>query len=753
LESRLVLMGLTGPPPTLSSVTPNAVPEGTAGAVITVTGSNFVPSAVVDFNGIDLPTTFVNSSQLTATIPGSLLKEETMPEHGFLNGFANITVVEFNVVSNPLPFTITEAPIVAQGGFSFTGPLVLNATLATFTDTGGPEFFFDYQAVVDWGDGSSDSGAISGPDASGVFTVTDTHVYPNNNPFIIKVTITHETAPPVTVMDFVNGGGPVNATGGFQVNGVEGQPINNVKVATFTNPSNPGEPASNFSATVAWGDGTTSTGAIFGPDAGGVYTVTGSHTYVEEGQPEHGGPFTITVTILHMGISSVQVTDPTNIVEAPLSATGGFSFTGPTLSNVTLATFSDTGGAEPLVDYAASVNWGDGTTTAGTISLPSGSSVFTVSGSHTYSTLSSFTITVTITHETAPPVTVTDRVSTPVTVTATGGFTVFGVEGMPNTNVTVATFTSSNPNARASDFTATIKWGDGPFQNVNDVTTGTISGPGPGGVFTVTGSYTYIEESDDVGQLADTLSATPFYTITVTITPATGAAATALSQGRIFDAPLNVTGGFNITGTAGSSLSATVATFIDTGHPIEIGTNIYVATVDWGDGSSPDQATISGPNGGGVFTVTDGHTYASAGVFTITVTIAHEFATTVSVTDTATINAPVRPPGADNGGPKQASPAATVDQPPAIDQLFGMHLTQQGQLVDSGASQSDSQAQRAALLARSSATSPSAETDLYWQLDQRQNRVMDSNDGAAYDLALALESNLPGSTQWWTAPS
>ena len=32
-------------------------------------------------------------------------------------------------------------------------------------------------------------------------------------------------------------------------------------------------------------------------------------------------------------------------------------------------------------------------------------------------------------------------------------------------------------------------------------------------------------------------------------------------------------------------------------------------------------------------------------------------------------------------------------------------------------------------------------------------RVMDSNDGAAYDLALALEGNLPGRAEWWTAPS
>src|SRR5207302_6987345 len=103
-----------------------------------------------------------------------------------------------------------------------------------------------------------------------------------------------------------------------------------------------------------------------------------------------------------------------------------------------------------------------------------------------------FTITVTITHETAPPVTVTDTVNVriPIVITARGGLTIFSVEA-PRTptvinNATVATFTTNSPTARASDFTASIKWGDGPFQNVNDVTPGTIMGPDANGVFTVT---------------------------------------------------------------------------------------------------------------------------------------------------------------------------------------------------------------------------------------------------------------------------
>ena len=41
------------------------------------------------------------------------------------------------------------------------------------------------------------------------------------------------------------------------------------------------------------------------------------------------------------------------------------------------------------------------------------------------------------------------------------GTTLGGTEGTGISGATVATFTDANPNAAASDFTATIDWGDG----------------------------------------------------------------------------------------------------------------------------------------------------------------------------------------------------------------------------------------------------------------------------------------------------
>ncbi len=50
-------------------------------------------------------------------------------------------------------------------------------------------------------------------------------------------------------------------------------------VATFSNTGYASNPASDFNATIDWGDGTTDTGTVSGD--GGQYTVSGTHTYDE----------------------------------------------------------------------------------------------------------------------------------------------------------------------------------------------------------------------------------------------------------------------------------------------------------------------------------------------------------------------------------------------------------------------------------------------------------------------------------------
>src|SRR5207247_10407796 len=50
---------------------------------------------------------------------------------------------------------------------------------------------------------------------------------------------------------------------------------------TFTNTGYPDNTASDFTATIDWGDGTTTSGTVSG--GSGTFTVSGNHTYADEG--------------------------------------------------------------------------------------------------------------------------------------------------------------------------------------------------------------------------------------------------------------------------------------------------------------------------------------------------------------------------------------------------------------------------------------------------------------------------------------
>lgn len=54
-------------------------------------------------------------------------------------------------------------------------------------------------------------------------------------------------------------------------------------VATFTSNDSPAQPASTYTATVTWGDGTPGSAAKIAGPVGGVFSVTASHTYAQAG--------------------------------------------------------------------------------------------------------------------------------------------------------------------------------------------------------------------------------------------------------------------------------------------------------------------------------------------------------------------------------------------------------------------------------------------------------------------------------------
>src|SRR5207244_5252471 len=85
---------------------------------------------------------------------------------------------------------------------------------------------------------------------------------------------------------------------GAQLNGFERTAITNVTVATFTH-GNGIEPVTGFTVTIDWGDATTSPGVLTLDPTSHVYTVKGTHTFLDE-HPKPiiaGRQFTITVTV------------------------------------------------------------------------------------------------------------------------------------------------------------------------------------------------------------------------------------------------------------------------------------------------------------------------------------------------------------------------------------------------------------------------------------------------------------------------
>jgi cyclophilin family peptidyl-prolyl cis-trans isomerase len=181
---------------------------------------------------------------------------------------------------------------------------------------------------------------------------------------------------------------PITASG-VAVSATEGAAASSVTVATFTD-ADPNPIASDFTASINWGDGHVSTGTVT-VSSGGTLTVTGSNTYKEQ------GTYQVKTTITDRLGAVTTATSMATVVDAPLSAQGVpvTAGGGVPLNDIMVATFTDSDPNGTVSDYTATINWGDGTTSTGTISAGS-TGAFSVLGSHTYSTQGTFTISVTV---------------------------------------------------------------------------------------------------------------------------------------------------------------------------------------------------------------------------------------------------------------------------------------------------------------------------------------------------------------------
>jgi hypothetical protein len=314
-------------------------------------------------------------------------------------GASKMTTSTATVAENDVTGTVTS--VNAVEGKSFT------AQVASFSDGGNQQAPGSFTASIDWGDGSTpDTVAVTQPGGSGTpYVVNGTHTYgeesapehANSNPYTITVTVT-ETG----VANGTSSGSAtasvsepsVSAMGNFTVTAAEGTDSGSQTVATFTDPGGP-EVVGDYSATIAWGDGNVTTGAIAFDSTSHVFTVTGNHTYSAEGS------HFITVTISHENSTSQTVTSTANVGQTGLRSAGvAFSaFEFSELTNVGVAFFAHGDGSEPPSDFNATIDWGDRTTTQGMVTTFRG--IYVVFQSHTYTDEGTYTITTTVTDGTA----------------------------------------------------------------------------------------------------------------------------------------------------------------------------------------------------------------------------------------------------------------------------------------------------------------------------------------------------------------
>jgi hypothetical protein len=151
------------PVPTLTSVSPTTVSAGVPSFTMTLTGTNFVSTSVVDFNGAPQPTTFVNATTLTATISAAEVQSPDVD--------VQITVVNpapGGGTSNHVFFNVTTAvPALSS--------LSPNSAIA-----GGPAFtltvngsLFENTATVQWNGANLTTTFVSATQLTAAVPATD----------------------------------------------------------------------------------------------------------------------------------------------------------------------------------------------------------------------------------------------------------------------------------------------------------------------------------------------------------------------------------------------------------------------------------------------------------------------------------------------------------------------------------------------------------------------------------------------------
>jgi hypothetical protein len=406
---------------------------------------------------------------------------------------------------------------------------------------------------------------------------------------------------------------------------VEGQPqaINLALIGDC----NPSATIASFSAAIRWDDGTSTSATITGSN--GVFFVSGMHPYNEETNVPI--PITIFVTADNGsgGTTTVALTSAVQVLDAPLEppainfqASENHAFT-----NATVATFQDTNPFANVTDFNATIYWGDGSSSSGTVVPGGGNGFFAIQGSHLYAEDGTVPVRVDVFDDGGQSTTATTGVpisDVPVIITEQPRTVIEGgiLRGV------LATFTDPGGEIVPDDFSAIIR---GPSRILS----------------TAAGTLDIQSDGQDGFQIATIAKYLQFFdegasSYSVSVTDIGGAVANFTVPVQILDGPITVStpaladdAGNPFTPTAGASFYTTVDKFFP--HGLDFLVDLTV-TVNWGDGQVDTVGTnqLSFDGAGGVI-VRAGHTYAAPGTYALGVSVVDDGGQSASGTGLVTV--------------------------------------------------------------------------------------------------------------------
>jgi hypothetical protein len=442
-------------------------------------------------------------------------------------------------------------PIVPAGG-SYS-------IAATFSDAGTND---THTATVDWGDGGpTTSGTVSEVLGSG--SVSANHSYSSDGTFVVTLTVTDDNGDSDVATTQVIVMPPPTASAGGPYSGVEGTPVTLAGTA-----------ANHVS--VAW----TKTIVTAAPGTSctftGTNTLTPALTCTDDAIVDVTLTATNSLNVTASDTKTVTITNAAPVVNTPLLTPNPAPAGSPVSAS---ATFTDLGVNDT---HTATINWGDATVTAGSVSELAGQG--TASGSHAYAAPGTYTVVVKVTDKDGGVDSASAQVVVVASASVSAGGPYSGSEGSP------------------VQLTGTVSGSGGPFGY-----SWAITPSGPAGLScsltggtTLTPSVTCNDNASVAATLTVTAGAAPPISAGTTITIAN--VAPSISGITVPVTPVPV----------GTSILASAA-FSDAGS-----NDTHTASIDWGDASS-SPATVAESFGAG--TASGSHAYAASGTYTVKATV------------------------------------------------------------------------------------------------------------------------------------